>query len=35
MNPADPLPMPENLVHAAASEGYQAWLPAPRFRTTS
>jgi streptomycin 6-kinase len=26
MNPADPLPMPQNLVHAAESEGYQPWL---------
>jgi hypothetical protein len=26
MNPADPLPMPENLVRAAESQGHQPWL---------
>jgi hypothetical protein len=26
MNPAEPLPMPENLVHAAESQGYHPWL---------
>jgi GNAT superfamily N-acetyltransferase len=26
MNPAEPLPMPENLVRAAESEGHQLWL---------
>jgi streptomycin 6-kinase len=26
MNPAEPLPMPENLAHAAESQGHHMWL---------